>query len=576
MLKKFGKPRVIRYTREYTPEHKFDKSIYIAYRNHLIENKQHIIQTGYPLRPFKQHLGLDLALSKIYPIKLPLHVNDNNPFFRNMDYMNTTPDIYKEMDEFRYIWSDVDPLPNFQSVYDATKKITPRALIKNILPLLNEEQVVPYSEAQNMYFLSAEDIETIGENRELLFHLKMRLIDVYIETIENNLSVSEYSERAISNVFDFISFEQMVRLVSLEEKYREHMADKYLNKLLIPLVHYSAQIIFINKIQVKSKDTKVKPHPLLNCGGISDFLFAIGNFGEMIIASDVRTREYGSKKKLSFEFHRLRRDYWYELKYLFERFIEEQMEHEVTITTSMKGKYIEKYLPILEKMIGIESEYINESGELLNIKELSGNRRSKPDKMDETQSLFRKAGEGFEIAFNGRPSFFLKETVGLNYIYILMSNKNKVIPLHELVYFDRNSGESGSKPIDTYVDSLSTEGGGSNNEYVTEDFKMVVKELQSLLEEKEEANESGNYEKAERLQYKIEELQEYIREAKNIKKNPELERMRTKVRNAITSAIKKVKTNDPELARHFEERISTGYTCMYYHYPSKDIEWTFS
>ena len=576
MISKFGNPRAIYYTSKYTPENHLDKSVYIDYRNHLIENKPHILQTGYPRKPFTLHLNLDLALSKIYPVKLPLHVSDTTPFYRNMDYMNATPDIYTDMDQFNYIWSDVDPLPNFQTVYDATKKISPKALVKNILPQLSAEQVVSYSEAQAMYFLSSEDVATIDENRELLFRLKIRLMDVFIEAIEKKLNVHAYTEKALSSVFEFVSFELMVDFIKLEEKYKENMADTYLNRLLIPLVQNSAQIVLINDINVASQNSKIHPQPLLNCGGVSDLLFAIGNFGERLIANEVSKNDYANEAKRFHEFSSMQRNYWSELKYLFERFIEEQMQHAVTLTTSLKGEYIEKYLPILEQMLGIEADYLNETGELLNVKKLAESRLNSHADRQEVTNLFRKAGEGFEIAFHGKPSFFLKETVGLNYIYILLSNKNKVIPLHELVAFDTHPARTGKQPVDTYADSLSPEGGGSQKEYSAEDLKMVVKELQRLTEEKDAANEFGYYQKAESLQYKIEALQDYLREAQNTKKDPEIEKMRTKVRNAITNAIKKVKNSDPELARHFEERISTGYTCMYYHYPSEDIDWTFS
>jgi hypothetical protein len=330
----------------------------------------------------------------------------------------------------------------------------------------------------------------------------------------------------------------------------------------------------LKKLNIDSEKRKQKTASMLKCGGISDILYTVGNTGEIQLSKQFKRMKDEKSIDVIERIDKERKNYWERFKYVLEKFMERQMQRTVSISTTLKGEYVRKYLPILERIITTQTDYINEFGRMYDDKEDAEHvSHSGTGKERKPEYMFRKAGEGFEIKFKGKPSILLKETVGLKYIQFLLSNPNTTIPVQELASIRQNVSSTKSRRFD--YDTLQKDEPGSHKEYSDEELRPIAHRLEQKLREKEEANNAHDYEKAEKLQAEIEEMAAYLREAKNRKHNPQTEKLRIGVKNAISDAVKRIEAYDSELAQHLNERVSTGYTCMYSNPPFDKITWYF-
>lgn len=229
-----------------------------------------------------------------------------------------------------------------------------------------------------------------------------------------------------------------------------------------------------------------------------------------------------------------------------------------SVTINLKNKYAKKYLSLLEEIIVDEAKQfcLFDDG---------------TSQVTTRRYLFRKAGEGFELAFEGKSSFFLKESVGLKYIHCLLGNQNRPVSVQELAFIRQNNRNA---RVFYSAEEVSS-GHTITNEYENGDVRSIIAKLKMLRDEKHIANDSGDFDKSEKLQYTIEQLEDYIKKARSTKSDDGLEKLRIGVKNAISKTIERIRNYDSDCADYLEAQISTGYTCMYKNPPSDNIRWYF-
>ena len=248
--------------------------------------------------------------------------------------------------------------------------------------------------------------------------------------------------------------------------------------------------------------------------------------------------------------------------------VQGKLKRDYSITIQLKEEHVQEYVVFFEEL----ARYQKEQSSIFEACLKAMQPYYTLGKKKEKSFLFRKTGEGFEIVYKGKPSLFMKNSVGLTYIYFLLAHPNKPVSVEQLTSVRQENRVNRNLQLPS---SLSSEK-CSYKEYKHNDLEPVIDQLKKLREEKQQANESGYYKRAEELQYTIEELESYITHAWNAKSDPQLEKLRTGVKNAINKAIERIDQYDPDLAEYLKNGISTGYTCMYKNPPSEKIRWHFS
>jgi len=586
------------------------KEIVLRYLDFLENNRETILKTGFAKTKFSKNEWFDFFFTNTLPVKLPLNIYGDR-----VHHQHFYAEIHGSADRdehgdviYNYRWFSGDVFDWWRrykykiikQVVDGEKKFSDST---GLFDWVNEEPLCAYEEAGYIPSLNEKDVDCAESLRERIFEWKLDILNTLLEYLYERKQQETFYSECLRNLSEKITSEELECLYGLDKKYNERKIGEYLaffQKTYFAQPHiedFSAKII--DRGYIESEYSK-KCYNWNLSGGIEAIFGLIGFLQkELTICTYTRSRkelkqilpeidvvnsyyraiEIAGKeqveKVLDGFLNRMweEKNYWEYYRHKVKSQIERDFKKEVTISMRIKGKYIQSFYPVLESIAGTIEYEVNKYG---NIQSVFGKiaQFNEGKEKPTGKYLFRKIGEGFEIAFNGKSSFFLKETVGLNYIYILITNRNKLIPIQDLLYNNKKAIEH-TVNVDNYNDALIKGKSVSSKEYSYEDLKPVVTELKELIKKEKEANALGNYNKAEELRYKIEKLQDYIREAKNIKQDPELERIRTSVKNAINNAIKKIKNYDVDLARHFEEKISTGYTCIYTLSPSDNVDWAF-
>jgi predicted ATPase len=189
-----------------------------------------------------------------------------------------------------------------------------------------------------------------------------------------------------------------------------------------------------------------------------------------------------------------------------------------------------------------------------------------PDQGEEAvgrRSVFRRAGEYWSIAFEGR-SIRLRDVKGLRYLAALLAAPGRELHALDLVGSEGVTASAGySGP------GLKTHGWGDAGEILDLEAKEAYRQrLTDLREELAEAEEWNDSARAERVRADTEALTRALAEAVGLggrdrRAASVAERARLNVSRAIRSAMARIADNHPELGRHLEATIRTGTFCSY-------------
>ena len=107
------------------------------------------------------------------------------------------------------------------------------------------------------------------------------------------------------------------------------------------------------------------------------------------------------------------------------------------------------------------------------------------------------------------------------------------------------------------------------------DYRRRLRELAEELAEAERFNDRGN---VERLRRELEFLNGELSAAlgsggRNRRAASHVERARGMVSKNIRAGLEKMRSEDPEMGRHFAASIRTGYYCAYLPDPDREISW---
>ncbi|MBU2491116.1 MAG: hypothetical protein KJ571_00720 [Bacteroidetes bacterium] len=171
-------------------------------------------------------------------------------------------------------------------------------------------------------------------------------------------------------------------------------------------------------------------------------------------------------------------------------------------------------------------------------------------------NIFRKNGNLWQITFNNL-FIQLPEVKGFIDISKLIVNADKEIHCSDLMG-NVISFDEGIEAID---------------EKAKRKYQSKIRDLQSELREAEEMNDIG---RSEVISEELNQIIEHLSKSTGLKgKSRKLYDPSEKARSAVTlrikSAIRKIETVHPSLAKHFQNNIKTGTYCIYS--PENPVKW---
>ena len=175
-----------------------------------------------------------------------------------------------------------------------------------------------------------------------------------------------------------------------------------------------------------------------------------------------------------------------------------------------------------------------------------------------SQYLFQNRGDIFYLSFGEGKEFTRNRLKGLEYIRTLLANEGGKISVIDLLGKDVNT------PDDSYSDSSIFDAGlfpASSLSILKarQLSKGEIAEIEKLKERYEELDLIGNNAEAEEVLDKI----RLILEKSSGDEIPSIKNARVRVKNAITRAIKSIRTEDKDFANYLLNNIVTGFECYY-------------
>ena len=197
------------------------------------------------------------------------------------------------------------------------------------------------------------------------------------------------------------------------------------------------------------------------------------------------------------------------------------------------------------------------------------------------KNSFAKIGEVRSITFNGSQKH-MKNSMGLNYIELLLKKPNKAISVEEMDVL------LNPRPMGTISTSEAAEEFADGFQSAESDAVMQATDPQAIRETNQalktlegrikEAQDRNNLKQVAELQENYARLKRFRSADVNIHNRPRKDKtphelLRKSVGAAIRRAIKGVEPLDPLLAKHLDDHIDTGSDCTYR--PPIDMGWKF-
>lgn len=200
---------------------------------------------------------------------------------------------------------------------------------------------------------------------------------------------------------------------------------------------------------------------------------------------------------------------------------------------------------------------------------------------EKPQYVFRKHGTGWSIVYQGEP-IQVEKTLGLNYIWHLLGKPNQNISCQNLYQAYRPADPTAlqKRKFVELEETTGTEGrakrrdkktavAAEDDSYWLEKYRTRLKEIEEELEEARDNNDTCRQEKLE------EERDRILAECKSLasrfpEKNPEKEKFRKNVCNAIQRAIDAISKENKEFGKFLANAIEKGHDCCY---KREDVIW---
>ena len=567
-----------------------------AYRTFFIRNGMHIAGSGYPEESFSQDPMLDAYFSLCVPSKPPANIYGNYIAYQHFDILEPLIEqIHRHAPQqvrYQYAWTRTSPLPGFKHMRSSYRRLAKRDADRYARQALPPQELCSYREAGFADCFTTEEGQRIEQLRPKLFRIKRKAIDLFIRALAGTPSFGKTLDKAlVKAIASEMSLDELLFLVYAEQKIAASGFSRYLMFL-----YRFAYPLFVPEAQLTlntAGSCGTLPFNAGLCGSLS-LLFPLAGFIQREVTTNYRqlcirgleiegrhpncglpTGNRPKSNQIKEEIIQLNKEFWTGYTGRIEQLLNTELTTEVSYSFPLKKEHLDTYLPILKQLIRLQSAAINQTGHMIQLQPPAASAPAAATNQPEElpANLFRKAGEGFEIRFKGRRPILLKESIGLHYIRTLLQNPNTPISAKDLRSM-QNAAPANTTPAADYDDGLNRDS-GTREAPDRRALQLIASKLTQLESEKAEANARGDYDRAEDILKKIEQIRSYLNGYKYVQKDPEAERHRTGVYNAIKTVHKKLELHYPELARHLQERIETGHTCIYLNLPQDHIEWHF-
>ena len=568
------------------------------YKLFLVRNRDHIAGTGFPETTFASSEFIDVNLSNTYPTRVPASFyGSTTPSEHSISIgRGSTPKDEYGNTVFSMIWTTEDPV----SVY-REKSARFEKTVSNLSPC-------KYQESAPIAGLGSDEIEFIEASRPKLVEAKIEIVDEVLNALGDERRVSSVVDSCVRILADRLSYDDMERWKKIERVYSGSKVESYLANRRLKAESRRPYSLGINKLLFGDhRQDEYLPQSWNLTGSISGLFWMIGFLQkELAIGTFVKTKEslqdISEKAQTIRSYYQALADGWNEeLNGVLDAFLakddeetrawdhftadlestlERDFRKKVTIDFELLGRYEEKYRPILFSLLEAQANHLNETGELLGIEAVAQALRSEKSR---PTNFFRKAGEGFEIAFGGRDSIFMKDTKGLKYIYFLIQNPNQNLHVGELIRavdgpFDADPDYNKMSREQLESEGLSDSYGfGYNEERLsTSTRRELTARIEELKEQKSQASLIDDEQRVREIEDELESIITYLRDRGRPQTDQVVESQRASVRIAIVKAMRNIEKHDEELASHLWQRIETGIHCRYRHFSSSDPTWHMS
>lgn len=168
------------------------------------------------------------------------------------------------------------------------------------------------------------------------------------------------------------------------------------------------------------------------------------------------------------------------------------------------------------------------------------------------RDFFRKAGDYWDVVFDGGAVFHVEHTLGARYVDYLLHHPNAPISA-----FDLERAVRPEKAAARAENSIQPKAD-------PETIRGYLREVDRLRPQRERAKEEGNDGEANRLDGEIADLEAAIENNGQVGDTGERARGNvTKAIAALRQRLNKGNQSERDFARHIEQFVNTGYECMY-------------
>lgn len=200
------------------------------------------------------------------------------------------------------------------------------------------------------------------------------------------------------------------------------------------------------------------------------------------------------------------------------------------------------------------------------------------------RAVFRHHGDFWTVGFQGQESSF-RDRKGLHYIAGLLRRPGAEVRAMDLIHGDRssaavrrelpgNAGAPGWRSVET-PSGVFGESGPMLDQKARSTYEQRLAELR---EEREAAEAHGDEPRANRVEAEMEALRGELGRALDLRGRGLMvaaatERARVNATRSIRLAVERITDFHPELGRHLDLRIKTGWYCCYRPDRARPITW---
>jgi len=592
----------LRFLTRHDPLYRLDElaSLATAMKIHLENNRQALLETGYPHTSFGQSLWLDYHCNRLYPTKLPVTVQGSRPLKQLEDELAETVDRDRVGDlSYAYTWAKQSALgtkaPQGNTLTPTHEDTGTLMIAREYNWTLDEPRsedlrpvdLVPYEEAALIDGLGARDAARLEGLREPVFHLKMEILE-HLQWAALARTIEGFWARCLK---------------SMTNKLRAYDADYLLTcDKLYELIHPGWKVFWF---PVRSF--------FLTTGGLSDLLRLIGHYeAELTIGSchklceALTTLPFSQGPPISY-YEALGHPRQADLDSALDQYLalEEQKgefekafrqrvnkaiaeDFSVPITVVVPGvarKHGDLFTTRIEGYAHYETMCLTTTGNL-SAPQPPIPTSASPPLQNQAGPFFRQNGEMWTISYEDR-TVHLKCSIGLRYLEHLLKNPKTDIPVEQLAALV-SSPTIPNEPT-TFYDQMteeeSADGGmrivrmGDAGEVLDEKAQAAYRQsLHEIEREIEEAKKNNDLATLDRLKKDQAFIQAELAKARgfggrNRKLGDVSERIRKTVTKAIQRSLQQIQTHHPALGQHLIHAIHTGTLCSYNPHPP--VPWEF-